>query len=51
MTTLIGIGGAILGGFVGRAIGIYHQGQGAGFLMSVLGQSVIYHAILGRRAA
>ena len=38
VTTLIGIG-ASYWAVRGRAIGIYHRGQGAGFLMSVLGQS------------
>ncbi len=54
VTTLIGIAGSLLGGFIGRAIGLYHQGQGAGFLMSVLGAIillVIYHAVALRRAA
>ncbi len=54
ITILIGIAGSLLGGFLGRAIGLYRQGQGAGFIMSVLGAIVllvIYHAIAGRRVA
>jgi len=52
MTVLIGIVGSLLGGFVGRAMGLYRQGQGAGFLMSVAGAIillVLYHAVAYRR--
>ncbi len=41
ITILLGIAGALLGGFVGRALGFYGPGQGAGFLMSVLGAIVL----------
>ncbi len=54
VTILIGIAGSFLGGVIGRAIGLYRQGQGAGLIMSVVGAIVllvIYHAILGRRVA
>ncbi|MBZ5583873.1 MAG: GlsB/YeaQ/YmgE family stress response membrane protein [Acidobacteriia bacterium] len=54
LTTLLGIAGSLLGGFIGRAAGIYHQGQGAGFLMSVVGAIillVIWHVVAGRRTA
>jgi uncharacterized membrane protein YeaQ/YmgE (transglycosylase-associated protein family) len=37
ITILLGIAGALLGGFVGRAIGLYGPNQTAGFFMSVLG--------------
>ena len=53
VTIGIGILGSILGGFIGRAIGLYRQGQGAGILMSIIGAIillVIYHAVAGRRA-
>jgi uncharacterized membrane protein YeaQ/YmgE (transglycosylase-associated protein family) len=53
VTVLIGIAGSILGGFAGRALGLYRQGQGAGLIMSVIGAIillVIYHAVAGRRA-
>ena len=53
VTTLIGIAGSLLGGFLGRAIGLYREGQGAGFLMSIFGAIVllvIYHAVAVRRA-
>ena len=37
MTTLLGIGGALVGSFVGQALGLYAPGQPAGWIMSVLG--------------
>jgi uncharacterized membrane protein YeaQ/YmgE (transglycosylase-associated protein family) len=53
VTAAIGILGSLLGGFIGRAIGLYREGQGAGIIMSVLGAIillVIYHVVVGRRA-
>jgi uncharacterized membrane protein YeaQ/YmgE (transglycosylase-associated protein family) len=41
LTTLLGIAGAVLGGFVGRALGFYGPNQAAGFLMSVLGAIIL----------
>jgi uncharacterized membrane protein YeaQ/YmgE (transglycosylase-associated protein family) len=37
VTTLIGIAGAFLGTFVGRALGLYQPGEAAGWIMSVVG--------------
>lgn len=37
VTILLGIAGALLGGFLGRAMGLYGEGDAAGFLMSLLG--------------
>ena len=37
VTILLGIAGSIVGGFLGRALGWYQAGQGAGFLMSMAG--------------
>jgi uncharacterized membrane protein YeaQ/YmgE (transglycosylase-associated protein family) len=51
ITMLIGIAGAFLGTFLGRAIGHYGPDQSAGFLMSLVGALIllaIYHFI--RRA-
>ena len=36
MTTLLGIGGATLAGFVGEAAGWYHVGQPAGWIASTI---------------
>ena len=37
VTMLIGIAGALTGGFIGRALGWYGPNDGAGFFMSLLG--------------
>ena len=37
VTTLIGITGALLGGYIGRGLGWYQQGDPVGFVMAVLG--------------
>jgi uncharacterized membrane protein YeaQ/YmgE (transglycosylase-associated protein family) len=41
MTTALGIVGAILGGFVGRLLGFYQAGEGAGYIMATLGAVLI----------
>ena len=41
VTMLLGIAGAVLGGFTGRALGLYGEGEAAGFLMSFLGAVVL----------
>ncbi|AUX43298.1 hypothetical protein SOCE26_047420 [Sorangium cellulosum] len=54
VTTLLGVAGALLGGFIGRALGLYPSYQSSGgFFMSILGAVVLlalYSATLGRRA-
>ena len=37
VTVLLGIAGALLGGFLGRSLGWYGPEDGAGFLMSLVG--------------
>jgi len=48
ITILLGIGGALLGGFIGRVLGIYPSYQSTGgFFMSIVGAVIIlaiYHA-------
>ena len=34
---LLGIAGAIVGGFLGQMLGFYHSGESASFLMAVIG--------------
>jgi uncharacterized membrane protein YeaQ/YmgE (transglycosylase-associated protein family) len=41
ITILLGIAGALLGGFLGRAIGSYGPNEGAGYLMSILGAIIL----------
>jgi uncharacterized membrane protein YeaQ/YmgE (transglycosylase-associated protein family) len=53
VTMLLGIAGAVAGGYIGRALGWYGPNDGAGFLMSLVGAIVllwIYRMIIGRRA-
>ena len=53
ITILLGIAGAVLGGFIGRAMGFYGPSESAGFLMSFLGAVVllfIYRLVIGRRS-
>jgi uncharacterized membrane protein YeaQ/YmgE (transglycosylase-associated protein family) len=53
ITTLLGIAGALVGGFLGRVIGIYPSYQSTGgFFMSIVGAIVIlaiYHAATRHR--
>lgn len=41
VTMLIGIVGAVLGGWVGQAVGMYGPNEPAGFIMSLLGAIVL----------
>jgi uncharacterized membrane protein YeaQ/YmgE (transglycosylase-associated protein family) len=52
VTMLIGIAGALIAGFLGRAVGWYHEGEPAGFLASIVGAIlllIVYRMIVGRR--
>jgi uncharacterized membrane protein YeaQ/YmgE (transglycosylase-associated protein family) len=52
VTMLIGIAGALIAGFLGRAIGWYQEGEPAGFIASVIGAIlllIVYRMIVGRR--
>ena len=47
-----GIAGALLGGWIGRALGLYGPEDAAGFLMALAGSIlllVLYRMFLGRR--
>jgi uncharacterized membrane protein YeaQ/YmgE (transglycosylase-associated protein family) len=53
ITMAIGIAGSILATYLGQAIGWYQAGQGAGFIMSVVGAILlllIYRVIRGAMA-
>jgi len=53
VTMLLGIAGALVGGFLGRAAGWYGPNDPAGFLMSLLGAVVLlllYRMVVGRRS-
>ena len=52
VTILLGIAGALLGGFIGKAMGFYGPNESAGWLMSIGGAIlllVIYRVAVGRR--
>ena len=44
MTMLIGIAGAFVAGFLGRILGWYQPGEGAGLIASVLGAVLLLWA-------
>jgi len=41
VTILLGIVGAVVGGYIGRALGFYSAGQSAGWIMSILGAILV----------
>ncbi|MEO8047789.1 MAG: GlsB/YeaQ/YmgE family stress response membrane protein, partial [Nitrospirota bacterium] len=41
LTILLGIGGALLGGFIGRGLGWYREEDPVGFLMALFGAILI----------
>ena len=52
VTMLLGIAGALIGGFIGRTLGWYGPNDGAGFLMSFLGAILllgIYRMMVSKR--
>ncbi len=51
VSMIIGVVGSFLGGMIGRAVGLYREGDPVGFVMALIGASlllVIYHAMRGR---
>lgn len=53
VTMALGIAGALIGGFIGRALHWYGPNDGAGFFMSLLGAIVLlwlYRMMVSRRA-
>ena len=52
ITILLGIAGALVGGYVGRAVGWYGPGDPVGFLMAVLGSIILLalYRMLARRS-
>ncbi len=53
ITILLGIAGALLGGYIGRALGWYGPGEPAGFVVAVLGSIVllVLYRFIAHRAA
>lgn len=52
VTMLLGIAGAFLAGLLGRALGWYQPGEGAGIIASIIGAMILlffYRMAVGRR--
>jgi uncharacterized membrane protein YeaQ/YmgE (transglycosylase-associated protein family) len=52
ITMLLGVVGAMIAGFIGRAAGWYNEGEPAGFIASVIGAILVlavYRMAMGRR--
>jgi uncharacterized membrane protein YeaQ/YmgE (transglycosylase-associated protein family) len=41
VTILLGIVGALVGGFLGKLLGLYQRGESAGFIMATIGAIVL----------
>lgn len=41
ITMLLGIAGSLIAGWLGRAMGLYAPGQGAGLIMSIVGAIIL----------
>ena len=53
VTILLGIGGAMLAGFLGKLVGWYEVGEGPGFIAAIVGALIIlvlYRLVLKKRA-
>jgi uncharacterized membrane protein YeaQ/YmgE (transglycosylase-associated protein family) len=54
ITMLLGIVGALVGGWLGQALGMYQSGEPAGFIMAVVGAIILlalYRFFRGRRTS
>lgn len=51
VTILLGIAGALVGGFIGRAMGFYGPNQPAGWFISILGAIIllVLYRVMARR--
>ena len=45
LTGALGVGGSLIAGFVGQALGWYRAGQGAGWIASVLGAMALLFVV------
>ena len=53
LTIVLGIAGALIGGFLGQSLGFYREGEPVGFIMAVVGSVILlllYRMFAGRRA-
>lgn len=51
VTILLGVGGAVVAGFLGQQLGWYRPGEGAGFLAAIVGAILILfvYRLIARR--
>ena len=52
VTILLGIAGALIGGFIGRTMGFYGPNESAGWIVSILGAIILlalYRMLVRRR--
>ena len=52
VTTLLGIAGALVATWLGRSLGWYSPGQGAGFIGAIVGSVIVlfaYRLVVGRQ--
>jgi uncharacterized membrane protein YeaQ/YmgE (transglycosylase-associated protein family) len=53
ISMILGVGGALVGGYLGRVVGLYREGEPAGFVMSLLSAIalvVVYQMFMNRRS-
>jgi uncharacterized membrane protein YeaQ/YmgE (transglycosylase-associated protein family) len=53
LTTVLGVAGSLIAGYLGQLLGLYQAGQGAGFIGSIVGALILlfaYALIKGRRS-
>jgi uncharacterized membrane protein YeaQ/YmgE (transglycosylase-associated protein family) len=53
VTMIVGLTGSIIGWFLGRALGMYTNGDSVGFIMSVVGAMIllfIYRMAIGKQS-
>ena len=41
LTIVLGIAGALIGGFLGKSLGFYREGEPVGFIMAVVGSVIL----------
>jgi uncharacterized membrane protein YeaQ/YmgE (transglycosylase-associated protein family) len=46
LTTLLGIAGSLVAGYLGQAVGLYQAGQGAGFIGSIVGALIVLYGYM-----
>ena len=54
ITILLGIIGSWVGGYIGQVLGLYHEGEPTGFIMSVIGALILlflYRLVIGKKSA